>query len=198
MKNLNECRAEAKKVLRRVDAAQAVIWRNTSGNYGFNFDLSAKVGDIREDDGAEAVEVVRVRVSCEYEQADKSIVYYLLHEHKEGETKVFKSFLKAAFGSECWGEITTLDKPFSEVNQDDFIRLAILNDWTRWNKSLKFGDCCEISEHVYNSMLEAVPPVNWVGSYFECGEPHHHRNGKAIRRAFWKVDNRFFTGYPNN
>jgi len=72
-----------------------------------------------------------------------------------------------------------------------------INDWARWNTELiKDSEPVEVGESVYYHMLECLPPRNWKGSYFEVGEPHHHENGKAIHRAFWEDNGKFYTGYP--
>ena len=32
----------------------------------------------------------------------------------------------------------------------------------------------EISDDVYDHFLNVLPPINWVGSYFQCSEPYTH------------------------
>lgn len=79
-----------------------------------------------------------------------------------------------------------------EVNQ-----CLQLNDWSRWNHDLYPSQKVEVSERVYYDMLNCLPPRNWLGTYFEVGEAHHHTpEGKPIHRAFWKEGERYYTGYP--
>lgn len=82
--------------------------------------------------------------------------------------------------------------PAAQIEQE-----IILNNWERFNKDLTEGQKVEISEHIYYHFLNCLPPRNWNGKYFEVGEPHHHDNkGRAIHRACWIEDGKFFTGYP--
>jgi len=91
-------------------------------------------------------------------------------------------------------------KCYGEECPDDQIVLAEieLNDWSRWNTELPKGQNVEISENVFWQLFGAVPPRNVQSGakYFECGEAHHHDNGKAIYRACWIKDGKFYTGYP--
>lgn len=86
---------------------------------------------------------------------------------------------------------------YNDVTPKELEREMILNDWSRWNKELPKGQKVEISEAIYYHLLSCLPPRNWVKNYFEVGEADHHdENGKAIYRACWIEDNKFFTGYP--
>ena len=72
-----------------------------------------------------------------------------------------------------------------------------LNDWSRWNKELPKGQKVEINENTYYDLLNCLPPHYCQNSYFEVGEAHHHDNtGKAIYRACWVEDGKYYTGYP--
>ena len=73
-----------------------------------------------------------------------------------------------------------------------------LNDWSRWNTELKRGEPIEVSEAIYYDMLGCLPPHKMEGNYFEVGEPNHHEGGKAIYRAFFIQDGKYFTSYPRN
>lgn len=85
-----------------------------------------------------------------------------------------------------------------ESIEGELSREIMLNDWSRWNTELPKGQEVEISEAIYYHLLEALPPHKWQGSYFEVGEPHHHENGRAIYRACWMNDGKYFTGYPKS
>jgi len=76
-----------------------------------------------------------------------------------------------------------------------------LSDFSRWNKTLlkKGMKPIEISSSVYNHMLNCLPPRNWVSGYFEVGEADHHNDeGRAVHRAFFKTEGKYYTGYPWN
>lgn len=81
----------------------------------------------------------------------------------------------------------------AEINHE-----ILLNDWSRWNTELPKGQEVEISEYIFWELFGAVPPRNVQADtkYFECGECHHHEGGKAIHRACWIKDGKFYTGYP--
>lgn len=78
------------------------------------------------------------------------------------------------------------------------VRSADINDWSRWNQQdLNPGQKIEISEDIYDHLLNCLPPRNWKGGYFEVGEADHHaNNGRAIHRACWKENGKYYTGYP--
>ena len=87
----------------------------------------------------------------------------------------------------------------TEVTREEILKEIELNDWSRWNTGLKPGAPVEISEAIYFYMLECLPPRNWIGSYFEVGEPHHHDdNGRPVHRAFWQDEEtkKYYTSYP--
>ena len=86
-------------------------------------------------------------------------------------------------------------KPTAEQLQHEIM----LNDWSRWNTELPKGQEVEISENIFWHLFGCVPPrnVQQGAKYFECGEAHHHDNsGKAIYRACWIKEGKFYTGYP--
>lgn len=84
-----------------------------------------------------------------------------------------------------------------EPTQDEINRQIELSDYSRWNKELTEDQNVEVNEYIYMDQLEALPPHVWKGSYFEVGEPHHHDNkGRAIHRAFWIENGKYYTGYP--
>ena len=86
-----------------------------------------------------------------------------------------------------------------EVIKEEINHEIVIDDWSRWNEHLNIGDKFEISECTYYDLLNCLPPHRWDGSYFEGGEPHHHlNNGKAIHRACWIEEGKFYTGYPHN
>lgn len=75
-----------------------------------------------------------------------------------------------------------------------------LSDYSRWNKGLPKDQIVEVNKYVYEQMLCVLPPRNWGKHnrhYFEVGEAHHHENGRAIHRAFWIKDGRYYTGHPD-
>ena len=74
-----------------------------------------------------------------------------------------------------------------------------LSDYSRWNKTPLVQDMkpIQVSSMVFDDMLNCLPPKNWVSGYFEVGEPDHHDSkGRPIHRAFFKVDGKYYTGYP--
>lgn len=83
-----------------------------------------------------------------------------------------------------------------EPSKEVMLHEISLNDDSRWKKELPKDQRVQIGEKVYNMLFEVMPPVNWVGSYFEVGEPDHHENGKVIRRACWKEGRNYYTGHP--
>lgn len=85
-------------------------------------------------------------------------------------------------------------RAFYGENVENEIKEEIeLNNWKR---ELFEGQKVQISENIYYHLLNCLPPRNWQKSYFEVGEPHHHKNGKAIHRACWIENGKYFTGYP--
>src|SRR3990167_2385649 len=61
----------------------------------------------------------------------------------------------------------------NEPTQEQIDEQILLNDWSRWNTELPKGQKVEISEAIYFTMLNCLPPRNWKDDYFEVGEPHH-------------------------
>ena len=117
----------------------------------------------------------------------------------EGQTTI----LYKTHGKYQNGELFELAEPENvkefetEPTEAELLHEIELNKWERWNKELTEEQNVEISENVYYHLLNCLPPRNWKGNYFEVGEAHHHDNrGKAIYRACWKVENKFYTGYP--
>lgn len=108
------------------------------------------------------------------------------------------------------GYVTALDRDFrvnctltdtgAELTEcaPECVRSANINDWSRWNEqSLTHGQKIEISEDIYEQLMGCVPPINCNGSYFEVGEADHHTNaGRAVYRACWKEEGKYYTGYP--
>lgn len=84
----------------------------------------------------------------------------------------------------------------SKPTKKQIYREIMLNDWRRWNTELKKDEIIEVSEYIYDEMLNCLPPRNWQGAYFEVGEPHSHENGLPIHRAFLKVKNKYYSGHP--
>jgi hypothetical protein len=88
---------------------------------------------------------------------------------------------------------------YQRPTQQQIDNEIMLNDWSRWNESLKPGQIVEIGEAVYWSLLECLPPKLYNGNYFEVGEPNHHDNkGRAVHRACWIDAGKYFTGYPKS
>jgi hypothetical protein len=77
----------------------------------------------------------------------------------------------------------------------EIYRQIMLNDSYRWQRLYK-TDQIEVSEHVYNEMLDCMPPKDWKGTYFELGEPYDIEDGEFLHRAFVKVKGRYYTGHP--
>lgn len=101
------------------------------------------------------------------------------------------------------GEVIEFSKPQilkeweQKPNPMEVINEIELNDWNRWKHALFKGQKVEVSEFIYDDMLNCLPPRNRKGNYFEVGEPHHHdTQGKPVHRAFWMEDGKYYTGYP--
>jgi hypothetical protein len=89
------------------------------------------------------------------------------------------------------------DWPDNEPTAEEIQHELMLNDWSRWNTELPEGQKVEVSEFIYYSLLECLPPRIMESGYFEVGEPHSHDNkGRAIHRACWMEQGKYFTGYP--
>lgn len=145
--------------------------------------------------------VIYKTLCMNYNENYLPIDFYSLIESNQDGVKWFQLQLNYYYGDNI-----TLNKRFEPVcvaeykehapDKGEINRQIILNDWNRWNTSLNKIDVIEISEAVYYNLLEALPPRNWKGNYFEVGEPYNHENGKPIHRACIKIDDKFYTGHP--
>jgi hypothetical protein len=92
------------------------------------------------------------------------------------------------------GEFTRLHK------YDNYGKVIIdLHNTKRWSeglKSAKEGNIVEMTEDAYYHFLECVPPKDFCGVSFVCGEPEDHNNkGEGIYLCGIKKGGKFYAQY---
>lgn len=88
-------------------------------------------------------------------------------------------------------------KMWEEPTPEEIENEKMLNDWSRWNEKLIKDEIIEVSGAIFYDMLGCLPPHKMEGNYFEVGEPNHHDNkGRAIYRAFYYENGKYYTCYP--
>lgn len=113
----------------------------------------------------------------------------------DGKTSLFKTASK--YGPYDEPQFLQLWNGSVNDNLASINEQVALEDWSRWNTELPEGQKVEISESIYYHLLNCLPPRNWHKTYFEVGEAHHHTNeGRAIHRACWIENDKYYTGYP--